>query len=142
MIHAGMNKLYESGVVGGFNPNEWARRATGIIIMAGMIALCFVRLTSPGRLLRLAMWAPAGLFLLIPTQFPWYFVWCLPMLAVAPSPAILLYVALLPLYHLQYEYPWLLWVEHAPVWLMLLVGAFLRTGRESGEPPAGETIDR
>ncbi len=70
-----------------------------------------------------------GLFLLSPTQFPWYYTWVVPFLCVARSPGFLLLTALLPLYYLQY---WLIdgkhgaftnmvvWIEFAPVWILLV----------------------
>jgi len=63
----------------------------------------------------------ASLFLLSPTQFPWYWLWLLPMLTVIPAPALLLYTVLLPIYILQ-EYvmsPWINAAQHAPVWAAL-----------------------
>lgn len=61
-----------------------------------------------------------ALFLLSPTQFPWYWLWCLPLLTVTPCPPLLLYTALLPLYYLQEEWSGVLWIEHLPVWAWLL----------------------
>ena len=67
-------------------------------------------------------------FLLSPTQFPWYFTWLVPFLAVAPSRAFLSLTALLPLYYLQYLLPaggtfsnLVVWIEFAPVWVLLFL---------------------
>ena len=46
---------------------------------------------------RRSLFAVGGMFLLSPTQFPWYYTWLLPLLAVTPSLPLLLYTALLPL---------------------------------------------
>lgn len=67
-------------------------------------------------------------FLLSPAQFPWYFTWLVPFLAVAPSRAFLSLTALLPLYYLQYWLPaggtpanLVAWVEFVPVWILIFV---------------------
>lgn len=63
--------------------------------------------------------AVGGLFVLSPTQFAWYYTWVLPFLVLAPARALVLYTALLPLYHLHYDYPWVVWIEHLPVWMLI-----------------------
>lgn len=63
--------------------------------------------------------AVAGLYLLSPTQFPWYFVWVMPLLACRTVWPLLLYVVLLPLYYLSYVHPGVIWLEHLPVWIAL-----------------------
>lgn len=81
-------------------------------------------------------------FLLSPTQFPWYYTWLLPFLAVAPSRAFLSLTALLPLYYLQYYFSSgegggifenvVVWVEFAPAWILLALEAsrFISTERK------------
>lgn len=93
-------------------------------ICAGLWLAWLVMLTRrPVRddtdLLQRCCWAVGGLFLVSPTQFPWYYTWLLPWLAVTPSLPLLMYTALLPLYNLHYDHPWMLWFEHLPVWLLL-----------------------
>jgi hypothetical protein len=71
----------------------------------------------------------AVLFLLSPTQFPWYYIWMLPFLAWRPNMALILYTALLPLYYLRPALEHvgrarlfdevLVWVEHGPVICLL-----------------------
>jgi hypothetical protein len=70
------------------------------------------------------------LFLLSPTQFPWYYVWLIPFLAWRPNKALILYSALLPIYYLRpvlehvgrarFFDEVLVWVEHGPVILLLV----------------------
>ena len=71
----------------------------------------------------------AVIFLLSPTQFPWYYTWLVPFLVLAPSPALLLLTVLLPLYYLRFyldvrdqsrlfDYG-IVWLEYLPVWLLL-----------------------
>ena len=75
------------------------------------------------------------LFLLSPTQFPWYYLWMLPFLAWRPNSALILYTALLPFYYLRpalelkghvhiFDHVWV-WVEHTPV-LLWLAGQRIR----------------
>ncbi|NOZ23631.1 MAG: DUF2029 domain-containing protein [Planctomycetes bacterium] len=70
-----------------------------------------------------------ALFLLSPTQYPWYYTWLLPFLAIAPRASLLLLTALLPLYYLRFYFDarncaylfdyGIVWIEYVPVWLML-----------------------
>jgi len=74
-----------------------------------------------------------AIFVLSPTQFPWYWLWCLPMLTIIPNAAMLLYVALLPMYYAQDQivYPMSHWIQHAPVWGLLLIAAARGFARRS-----------
>ncbi len=75
-----------------------------------------------------------AIFLLSPTQFPWYWLWCLPLLTIRPGSPLLLYSALLPLYYLQDRTQAVYWLEHAPVWGLLMLAAIraLRSQFASG----------
>jgi hypothetical protein len=79
------------------------------------------------------------LFILSPTQFPWYYLWLLPFLAMHPHPALILYTALLPIYYLR---PLMVhsghgdtfdqvvvWVQHGPVIIWLARDWILRWGQ-------------
>lgn len=100
--------------------------------VAGMLDLC-------GR----ALAVTALLFLISPTQFPWYATWFLPLLAIRPHPALLLYAVTLPLYYLRFRYDDLgyanlfdhgvVWVEHGPI-LILLVAAKWKPGWLAFQP--------
>jgi hypothetical protein len=71
-----------------------------------------------------------ALYLLSPTQFPWYYLWILPILAIHPRSSLLLLTALLPLYYLRYYFVakgmvhvhdhFIVWLEFAPVWGLLI----------------------
>lgn len=79
-----------------------------------------------GDLVRRCLWIVGAIFLLSPTQFPWYWMWCLPFLTLRPFLPLFLYVALVPLYYVQDQliYPLSHWLVHAPVWVLLcLIGA-------------------
>jgi hypothetical protein len=72
----------------------------------------------------------AALFLLSPTQFPWYYIMLIPFLTLRPRWSLLLLTVLLPLYYLRYAFlargqaVWfdygLVWLEYLPVWLLLI----------------------
>jgi alpha-1,6-mannosyltransferase len=85
----------------------------------------------PKELFEKSLLIVAATFLLIPTQFPWYYTWMLPFLAIAPRQSLLLLTLLLPLYYLRYyleprgmisyfNYV-IVWMEFVPVWILLLV---------------------
>jgi hypothetical protein len=96
-----------------------------------------------GRVLAVA----ACVFLVSPTQFPWYALWFLPFLAIRPMAALLIYGITLPLYYLRFLFvdmgwthwfDWgVVWLEHGPV--MVLLGAAWWLDRRSptqSEPPS------
>lgn len=88
------------------------------------------------ELCRRFLYLTAAVFLLSPTQYPWYFTWLVPFLVVAPSPALALLTALLPLYYLRFHFDFqgesrifdyrVVWFEYLPVWLLLAREWWLR----------------
>ncbi|GAB4363990.1 MAG: hypothetical protein Kow0042_02240 [Calditrichia bacterium] len=73
----------------------------------------------------------AALFLISPTQFPWYFIWVMPFLVFRPGFPLFLLVGLLPLYYLLYYFNTrgqpeifhdaIVWIEYLPVWILLVL---------------------
>ncbi|MEW6352493.1 MAG: glycosyltransferase 87 family protein [Thermodesulfobacteriota bacterium] len=71
----------------------------------------------------------AAVFLLSPTQFPWYYVWVVPFLAICPRGSLILLGVLLPIYYLRFHFEaqgrqwvfdhWIVWLEYVPVWGVL-----------------------
>jgi alpha-1,6-mannosyltransferase len=69
------------------------------------------------------------LFMLSPTQFPWYYLWLLPFVALHPHPALIFYTAFLPLYYLRPSMEFhghtevfdhgIVWFQHGPVIIWL-----------------------
>ena len=53
-------------------------------------------------LFRRSLFIVAVIFLIGPTQFPWYYTWMLPFLVVVPRFSLLFLTAMLPLYYLRY----------------------------------------
>ncbi len=88
----------------------------------------------------------AGLLLLSPTFFPWYYVWIIPFLVFHPSP-MKLFTALLPLYYLRFHClavgrveifdNYLVWLQFVPVWTLIAYEWLLNrsNSRGYGEEP-------
>jgi hypothetical protein len=72
----------------------------------------------------------AALFVLSPTQFPWYYLWLLPFLALNPNAPLIIYTALLSLFYLRPYFTsrsmtsifdhGIVWLEHGPVLVLLI----------------------
>ncbi len=103
-----------------------ASRITVVVIYA-ITAIVLLRRKPSHQvdLIKLGLWLTALIFLLAPTEFPWYYTWVTPMLAVSPRLSILLWSCTLGLYHLAYIYPGLIWVEHAPIILLFVLESFI-----------------
>jgi len=71
------------------------------------------------------------LFLLSPAQFPWYASWVLVFAPLWPLAGLLAVTVFLPLYYVSFYffaiqdfdtwYPWLVWVEWVPIWVLLAI---------------------
>ena len=106
-----------------------ARGIVCALLAAWTLVLVWHRNDEPRETVRRSMWIVAALFLLSPTQFPWYYVWLLPLLVFEPRASLLSMTALLPLYYLRfYMAPrghkaifdnGIVFIEHAPVWCLL-----------------------
>ena len=72
----------------------------------------------------------AALFVLSPTQFPWYYLWLLPFLTLNSNTPLILYTALLSVYYLRPYFTsrsmtslfdhGIVWLEHGPVLVLLI----------------------
>jgi len=106
-----------------------ARVTAGVFLLAAM-AWCF-RYQKPTKqgLVNSLVVVTLTLFLLSPTQFPWYYLWLLPLMTLLPLGSILLLTVTLPLYYLRfymdahgqawwYDYG-VIWLAFVPVWLWL-----------------------
>jgi len=106
-----------------------ARGVTAALLLGWIGWLCRRPARDGRALCERALWIVAALFLLSPTQFPWYWLWLLPLLAVRPSPGLLVLTATLPLYYLRFRFAALgqaawfdygvVWLEYVPVWILL-----------------------
>ncbi len=94
----------------------------------GALALHFAWQKTPP--LRACLVFLAALLFLSPSVFPWYVTWPVPFLCFYPNPALLLFsVTVLLSYHVLIDFtasgawhytPWLVWLEYAPVFALLL----------------------
>lgn len=94
-------------------------RITRFIVGAALLVTTALQMRrwngSLDELTRRSLVVLAVMFFLIPAQFPWYYLWMLPLLAATPRASLLAYAAFLPLYYVHYELPWVVWIEHLPV---------------------------
>jgi hypothetical protein len=84
---------------------------------------------SPEDLWDYCLALTAFLFLVSPTEFPWYYSWVIPFLAIRPLASLLLLNSLLPIYYLRFHFSeidnvWLydnliVWAQYGPVILVL-----------------------
>jgi len=104
-----------------------------VALIVGLIALylAFFRNKTEESRARSALIIVAALFILSPTEFPWYYGWVVPFLALFPSPALMTHTLLLPLYYLKFYYDAIgevdffhyrvVWIEHSPIWIALII---------------------
>lgn len=99
------------------------RGLTAAVMLGLLGGLTWRPMRSDRALIDRCLIATAALFLLSPTQFPWYFAWLGPLLTLRPVWPLMLYTALLPLYYLQGAWAGVVWLQHAPVlaWLLWMV---------------------
>ncbi len=104
------------------------------IAVAGILVLFVALLVRrddhrPAVIGRRFLYIVAALYLLSPTQFPWYSLWMLPFLAIQPRFSLLVLTALLPLYYLRFHLSargmvevhdmGIVWLESVPIWCLL-----------------------
>jgi uncharacterized membrane protein len=111
-----------------------------VLLLAFAVAVLSVRkpesIEAP---FRACLWILSAAFLLSPTQFPWYFLWVLPFLALERSQPMLLLTVFLPLYYARFYFEairapelfdhGIVWLEFAPVWAALLVAMWRKWTR-------------
>ncbi|MGD8306390.1 MAG: hypothetical protein PVF17_07030, partial [Ignavibacteria bacterium] len=79
---------------------------------------------QPGNHLSLfyrALLIVAVLYLISPTQFPWYYTWIVPLLVIRPKISLLLYPLFLPLYQIKYLSEYIVYIEHIPILLLFIL---------------------
>lgn len=106
-----------------------ARFAVALTVAMAAVGINWNAANDPLEIVRRFLFIAALLFLLSPTQYPWYFSWILPFLAVLPSLPLLLLTALLPLYYLRFFFEatdyqavaesLLPWLQFGPVFALL-----------------------
>ncbi len=106
-----------------------ARLAVAGALLAFIVWLCHRPASDGAALCGRALAVTAAVFLLGPTQFPWYYVPLAALLAVAPRASLLLLSATLALYELRFYFDargmaevfdhGIVWLEYVPVWALL-----------------------
>ncbi len=106
-----------------------ARFAVALVIAFAAVGINLKDIREPVDVARRFLFIAALLFLLSPTQYPWYYSWILPFLAILPSMPLLLLTALLPLYYLRFYFEvfdfaataetLLAWLQFGPVLALL-----------------------
>ncbi len=106
------------------------RLAVGALLCGFVLWLTRSPTATPRDLAGKVLAIIAALFLLSPTQFPWYAVWFIPFLALTPCLSLLLLTVLLPVYYLRFYFLQLghvdifdygvVWIEFVPVWGLLI----------------------
>jgi len=119
------------------------------LLTAGLVAgiVLWKSRTKPSdaaSLVHRCLFTVGAIFLLSPTQFPWYWLWCLPFLTLRPSLPLLLYTALLPIYYVQDQlvYPLSHWLQHAPVWTLLAIAGARTLLDFRTQPVGGSEVSR
>jgi hypothetical protein len=106
-------------------------RAVVLGVLAAIVALLVRdRPPTPEAFCQRCGLAVAALFLLSPTQFPWYYTWMIPLLALRPRGSLLLLTVLLPIYYLRFAFKargqvdifdyGVVWLEYVPVWALFV----------------------
>ena len=128
-------KWCAGSVLGAFGSDPAAAQFVARIFVFAILAACIARLTrrnvtDPRDMCARCLLVVAAIFLLSPTQYPWYYVWLVPFLAIRPRFSLLLLTVLLPLYYLRFYLNArdqaaifdraIVWVEYVPVWLLLI----------------------
>ncbi len=115
-------------------------RGTILLLLGGLVLWVTIRHGDDARSrCGAALAVVAALYLISPTQYPWYSLWLLPLLTVRPTWSLLGFTLTLPLYYLKFHYAArdnvdffhyrVVWIEHGPVLLLLAVELALQARR-------------
>ena len=106
-----------------------SRFVVGLVALGVSIAVSFRSHTDTDVLIGSFLLVTTVVFLLSPTQFPWYYSWLVPFLVLRPCFPLLLLTPLLCLYYSRFYFVarghadvfdfGVVWLEYAPVWLLL-----------------------
>jgi len=108
-----------------------ARITVVLITLLGVIYLTWKRGERDISLYQSTLILNSVLFMISPTQFPWYAIWLLPFLTIQPRFSLLLLTPLLTIYYLRYYFQlyqieslfdnYLVWVQYIPVWVLIIM---------------------
>ncbi|MFH1744277.1 MAG: glycosyltransferase family 87 protein [bacterium] len=124
-----------------------ARVLVGTVLAVWIGHLVREKANTPIELYENSLLVVAAVFLLSPTQFPWYYVWILPLLAIRPRASLLLLTPLLSLYYLRFYFEprgnvgifdnGIVWLEFIPVWFLLIREWMVQRNPSSTSQPEG-----
>jgi alpha-1,6-mannosyltransferase len=102
----------------------------GLVLGGLIIRIAWAPVTGSQDLMERVLVTIASLFLLSPSQFPWYLIWLQPLLCVRPVRGWLLATVLLPLYYVSFYFyatdrAWIfrevvVWAIWVPIWALLI----------------------
>jgi len=95
----------------------------GVVILY-IILIAFILKKKPVNLNQFfskALLIVVLMYLVSPTQFPWYYSWMVPLLAIRPMVSLLLYPLLLPLYQIKYLSEIIIYIQHLPVIILFIL---------------------
>ena len=102
-----------------------------IIFFGGIISYFIVKIDdNKYKFTAIAFLLVAIMYLISPTQFPWYYTWVLPFLVLNPRISFVAYSIFLPLYQLKYFYPDLVWIEHMPIIIIFILELYHKKIRD------------
>jgi hypothetical protein len=106
------------------------RIAVACLLAASIGWSCRMRAQDDSEVWGRALFAVAALFLVSPTEFPWYYLWVIPFLTMRYRFSLLLLSVLLSLYYVRFFFSahekaylfdtCLVWIEYGPVLALLL----------------------
>jgi hypothetical protein len=120
----------DAAYIAGLSPGLVARAGVVIALASIILWQCRTAAESARDLAWKFFIVSSAAFLLTPAQFPWYYLWVLPMIACFPSAGLLVLTATLPLYYTAFYFHahgayevftgqivWLIWL---PAWGLLV----------------------
>ena len=116
--------MQQAGSLIGMGANSLALLNRLGILFVYLLLYIFILRKSPINNLQFfnkALLIVAVLYLISPTQFPWYYTWMVPLLVIRPKVSLLLYPFLLPLYQLNYLADWIIYIEHIPILILFVL---------------------
>ncbi len=129
MIDGFAGWILDTARINFLNSGLLARGVIALALCAVVAWQCRAPATHAQDYIHKALIIIASLFLLSPAQFPWYYLWVLPLLACRPVPGLLILSATLPLYYTAFYFlsrqsyqiyldsiVWLIWL---PAWGLL-----------------------
>ncbi|MBI1349427.1 DUF2029 domain-containing protein [bacterium] len=126
------------------SPELVARGISAALFVLFALGIARPHTPTPAVLAGRVLAVVAMLFMLSPAQFPWYYLWVMPLLPLYPSRGLLLLSGILFLYNLRFYLKevghveifdqYLVWLEYLPAWFLLLfdgIRGYERTARKS-----------